>query len=213
MPADSIAETNVAYLTFIIDKIVFRRVYRFRSIERVFSLTRFPEKRKLTQAGQESKKSMRTIARLLAVCFGLYAASAWGQATTALRGAVTDSSGSALVGAQISLTNIETNVGRSTTSGTNGLYSFLEVLPGTYRVTVQAQGFKKYEQSGVTLRVDLPATLNVQMNVGTIAEVITVTGEAPLLNTTDASVGQTMDNLAIQNLPLPAENNVLLLSL
>jgi len=72
---------------------------------------------------------MRTIARLLAVCFGLYAASAWGQATTALRGAVTDSSGSALVGAQISLTNIETNVGRSTTSGTNGRYSFLEVLP------------------------------------------------------------------------------------
>ena len=66
---------------------------------------------------------MRTIARLLAVCFGLYAASAWGQATTALRGAVTDSSGSALVGAQISLTDIETNVGRSTTSGTNGLYS------------------------------------------------------------------------------------------
>lgn len=156
---------------------------------------------------------MRTIARLLAVCFGLYAASAWGQATTALRGAVTDSSSSALVGAQISLTNIETNVGRSTTSGTNGLYSFLEVLPGTYRVTVEAQGFKKYEHSGVTLQVDLPATLNVQMSVGTITEVVTVTGEAPLLNTTDASVGQTMGANAIENLPLPGENNVLLLSL
>ena len=156
---------------------------------------------------------MRTIARLLAVCFGLYAASAWGQATTALRGTVTDSSDSAVVGAQVSLTNIETNAGRSTTSGTNGLYSFLEVLPGMYRVTVEAKGFKKYEQSGVTLRVDLPATLNFQMSVGTIAEVVTVTTEAPPLNTTDASVGQTMGANAIENLPLPGENNVLLLSL
>jgi hypothetical protein len=156
---------------------------------------------------------MRKTAIFLMVCFGLFAEGAWGQATTALRGTVTDSSGSAVIGAQVNLSNLETNIGRSTTSGSSGLYSFVEVLPGTYKVTVEAKGFKKYEHSAVTLRVDLPATLNVQMSVGSVAEVIDVTAEAPLLNTTDASVGQTMDKVGIENLPLPAENNVLLLSL
>ena len=80
-------------------------------------------------------------------------------------------------------------------------------------MTVEAKGFKKYVQVGVPLRVELPATVNVQMKVGAAAEVVSVTAEAPALNTTDASVGQTMDKGAIENLPLPAENAVLLLSL
>lgn len=66
---------------------------------------------------------------------------------------------------------------------------------------------------GVLLRVDLPGTLSIQMKVGAIDEVVSVTAEAPPLNTTDASIGQTMETNAIENLPLPAENAVLLLSL
>ena len=62
-------------------------------------------------------------------------------------------------------------------------------FPGTYKVIVEAKGFKKHEENGVPLRVELPATVNVQMKVGAIAETISVTAEAPPLNTTDASHG------------------------
>src|SRR5208283_6006 len=65
----------------------------------------------------------------------------------------------------------------------------------------------------IVLRVELPATVNVQMKVGAVAETVSVTAEAPTLNTTDSSMGQTMGTNEIENLPLPAENAVLLLSL
>lgn len=146
---------------------------------------------------------------ILSVCTTL----AWGQATTSLRGTVTDPSGSAVHGAQVTIVNASTNFTRSTPSGVDGTYVFAELLPGTYNVVVEAKGFSRHEEKEVQLRVELPATLNVQLKVGTVAEVVSVTSEAPVINTTDASVGQTMESNAIENLPLPAENSVLLLSL
>ncbi len=138
---------------------------------------------------------------------------AWGQATTSLRGTVTDPSGSAIHGARLTIVNPGTGSTRSVTSGADGTYVFPEVLPGTYTLTVEAAGFKKYQDVGVTLLVELPATVNVQMQVGTVSETVSITAEAPPLNTTDSSVGNTMENNAIQNLPLNQENTVLLLSL
>src|SRR5215469_8269725 len=116
---------------------------------------------------------MRKLAAFLTIYLGIYAAAAWGQGTTALRGSVTDSSGSAILGALVTLTNTDTNVARSTTSSTGGGYAFVELSPGTYALTVDAKGFRKYEQSGVVLRVDLPATVNIRMQVGTTSEVVT----------------------------------------
>jgi len=156
---------------------------------------------------------MNTLRGLIVFCLALYATAAWGQATTSLRGTVTDSSGSAIRDAQVTVLNASTNFTRITATTGEGSYVFLELLPGTYNVTVEAKGFKKYVQTAVPLRVELPATINVQMIVGAASEVVSVTAEAPAINTTDASVGQTMDNTAIENLPLPEENAVLLLSL
>jgi hypothetical protein len=157
------------------------------------------------------KKHLELMIMLL--CLAVYATAAWGQATTSLRGTVTDPTGLAIRGAQITVLNASTSFARTTTTGNDGGYTFVELLPGTYEVTVESQGFKKYEEKGVILRVELPATLNVQMKVGAASEVLSVTAEAPQLNTTDASVGQTMGHNDIENLPLPEENNVLLLSL
>jgi hypothetical protein len=156
---------------------------------------------------------MRKTFALLVVSLGICAGLVWGQATTSLRGTVTDPSGLSIRQARITIVNTDTGFTRTTSTALDGTYVFAEVLPGTYKVTVEAQGFKRYEQSGVVLRVALPGTLDVRMDVGVAAEVVTVTTEAPLLNTTDASVGQTMDDNAIAKLPLPFENNVLLLSL
>jgi len=156
---------------------------------------------------------MKKFPVLIFLFVAIYTVTAWGQASTSLRGLVTDPSSSAIGQARVTLVNPSTNIARQTQTGTDGTYAFVELLPGTYTLTVEAPGFNKYVGTGVVLRVDLPATVNVQMKVGTIAETVSVTAEAPALNTTDASVGQTMETNAIENLPLPAENTVLLLSL
>lgn len=155
---------------------------------------------------------MRKIAGLSA-CLCLCAAITWGQATTSLRGTVSDPSGLSIHAAHVTIVNAETGFSRTTATSIDGSYTIPEILPGSYKVVIEAQGFNRYEQSGLVLRVDLPATLDVRMKVGAATEIVSVTAEPPLLNTTDASVGQTMDSLSIEDLPLPFENNVLLLSL
>lgn len=158
---------------------------------------------------------MQRLSRLITffVCLSGCATLAWGQATTSLRGTVSDPSGRSIADAQVTITNGDTGFARTTTSGADGGYVFPEVLPGTYKLSVESKGFNRFEEKGVVLRVELPATLNVRLKVGTISETVSVTAEAPSLNTTDASMGQTMETTAIENLPLPAENSVLLLSL
>jgi hypothetical protein len=156
---------------------------------------------------------MKKLLGLIVLCLGVYSSAAWGQATTSLRGTVTDPSGSAIRGAQVTIVNSSTDFTRTATTGADGGYTFVEVLPGTYALTVENAGFKKYEQAGVLLRVELPATVNVQMKVGSASEVVSVTAEAPALNTTDPSLGHTMGTNEIENLPLEAEQLPLLLSL
>ncbi|HLV96299.1 MAG TPA: carboxypeptidase-like regulatory domain-containing protein [Candidatus Acidoferrales bacterium] len=118
---------------------------------------------------------------------------AWGQASTSLRGTISDPSGAAIPSATVRLTNAGTNLGRTATTDQQGNYVFQQVLPGNYDLDVEASGFAKYHQTGIQLLVNLPATIDVKMKIGQSAETVTVTEQAPLLNTTDASIGQTMD--------------------
>ena len=157
----------------------------------------------------------RTILMLIAVAIAGLALSlsAWGQATTSLQGTVTDPSGAAITQAQITLTNIATNFVRQTTTTAKGGYEFVSVLPGTYKLTVEAKGFRTYLQTELRLLVDLPSTADVRLKVGAVAEMMVVTDKAPPLNTTEPSLGHTMDSNEIENLPLQAENMPLLLSL
>jgi Carboxypeptidase regulatory-like domain len=138
---------------------------------------------------------------------------AWGQASTSLRGTVTDPSGAAIPSATVRLTNAGTNLQRTASADQSGNYVFSQVLPGSYILEVEAQGFAKYRQTGIQLLVNLPATVDVQMKIGQSAETVTVTEQAPLLNTTDASIGQSMGKGEIESLPLEEGNVVQLLSL
>lgn len=150
---------------------------------------------------------------LTLACLLVWAVAAWGQASTSLRGTVTDPAGSAIRGAQVTIVSPSTSFTRHAQTGGDGGYVFLEVLPGTYTLTVENPGFSRFEEKDLELRVELPATVNVQMKVGAIQETVSITGELPPLNTTDASVGNTMGTDEIENLPLDHENTVLLLSL
>lgn len=158
--------------------------------------------------------TIRKLFWLLAISFAVLGLSltAWGQGTTSLRGIVTDASGAVVPEANVTLTNLDTSAVRQTVTTSKGVYEIGSVMPGRYKLTVEAKGFKMYLQPSVTLRVDLPATQNVQLEIGATTQTMEVTGEAPLLNTTDASVGHTMGSQEISQLPLLEEQMPLLLS-
>src|SRR3984893_3837567 len=118
---------------------------------------------------------------------------ALGQATASLRGTVADPDGKAVVGANVVLANAESKTERTATTGGQGEYQFLLIPPGTYTLNVTAAGFRGYEQKGLALLVNTPATANVQLKVGATTEVVTVTAEAPALILVDASVGSSFN--------------------
>lgn len=130
----------------------------------------------------------------------------WGQATTSLRGLVKDTSGAVIPNASVTLSNTSTQFVRTTVTGPDGEYQFLQVPPGTYSLTVKFQGFREYHQTGVELLVNLPVTANVALQVGTTSETVEVTGKAPPLNLVDATLGAAFDEQQVKQLPLEARN-------
>lgn len=141
-----------------------------------------------------------------------FGSAVWGQATTSLRGTVTDPSAAAIPNATVHLINADTNLERTTTTDQQGSYVFSAVLPGHYVLRVEANGFATYEQKGFELLVNLPASINVKMKVGAATTTVEVTAQAPLLNTTDASQGNTMSGSQISQMPLYGRNVAALLS-
>jgi len=137
------------------------------------------------------------------LCLLLVAAAiVWGQSyTAAVRGIVTDASGAAVPGAKVTVTEVERNVPHATTTDEAGRYFVTALPPGSYRLTVEASGFRKHTQSGLTLAVQQQATINVELRVGDVATVVEVASEAPLLNTTISSLGQVIENRYIISLP------------
>ena len=138
---------------------------------------------------------------------------AWSQASTSLRGTITDPSGSAVAGATVVLANAESKTERTATTGEQGGYQFLFIPPGTYSLTVTATGFRLYKLAGVQLLVNTPATINAQLKVGAAGEVVEVTSEAPALNLVDASLGNSFNETLVQDIPLEGRNVPDLLSL
>ena len=150
---------------------------------------------------------------VLGAAFLFSARSSWAQATTSLRGVVTDPSNAAVPNATVTLTNTDPNLQRTATTDQQGSYVFAEVVPGNYVLDVTASGFSKYEQKGFQLLVNLPSTINVHLKVGEATTTVEVTGAAPLLNTTDASEGNTLSGNQISQMPLYGRSVTQLLSL
>src|SRR5271165_2287525 len=135
------------------------------------------------------------------------------QATSQLNGNVTDPSGAIVAGAKITLTDPSTGLQRTATSNGTGLYQFIDVPPGNYRMEVAASGFALYVASKVTLVVSTPSTINIRLQVAGATQTVNVEGQAPLINRTDASLGNTIEQDQIAELPIPDRNVVQLLSL
>ena len=144
---------------------------------------------------------------------GMLAAGVSAQALTSLTGTVTDPTGAVVPGATISIVNDATHASRQTVSDAQGRYSLLQVEPGTYAVTAKAQGFAEQTMM-VRLLVNTPATLPIAFeSLGAVSETVSVSGVAPQINTTDASVGNAISSEVITQVPLEGRNVVGLLAL
>jgi hypothetical protein len=140
---------------------------------------------------------------------GLGVQAAFGQlavTTATLSGTVTDPSGSVIGGAEVTLSSPERGITRVFTTGDQGAYSFAELPPSNYEMTIKAQGFLKYVQNGIKLDAGQSASQNVAMTVGTGSETITVTAEASLLNTENSNISAEVNSQQIVELPLNLRN-------
>src|SRR5215831_18243623 len=160
---------------------------------------------------------MRSRSRQVAVlCAFLitFAILTFGQsATTSLRGTITDPKGAIVQGATLTLSNPATGFSRNAKSGSDEVYQFLEVPPATYTLTISVQGFATLKRDNVTLQVSQPATLDIEMQVKGTVEVVEVTSETPLVNTTDASQGSVFNSVQLTSLPSEGRDPVSILSL
>ena len=151
---------------------------------------------------------------LASIVLILAAVSTWGQTgTTSLHGVVTDKSNATIGDAMVTLRNDAQGFQRDAKTNKEGEFEFISLAPGTYALTVQMTGFRKFEQTNLQLLVNSPTTLNVSLEVGTTSETIEVSAQAQALNTTDASLGTAFSERQVKELPLEAGNVPELLSL
>jgi hypothetical protein len=119
----------------------------------------------------------------------------------AITGRVTDPQGAAVAGATVTVTNVRTNEIRTTVTNNTGYYEVVFLEPSEYRVSVELSGFKRAVRSGLTVNVSARLDIPIELSIGEVAETVSVTEEAPLLDTTSASGGRVLDQQQIINLP------------
>jgi hypothetical protein len=140
---------------------------------------------------------------LLAALFSLAPGALRAQFGSSITGTVLDPTGAAIPGATVTLKNSATQVTQTAQSGATGTYRFGELPPGDYMVTVTAKGFGQNVQSNVALVAETPRNLDITLQTGQESQTVTVNADSiPLLQTSDASIGRTIDSQEIQRLPI-----------
>lgn len=151
----------------------------------------------------------RKIFAICAFAVPLFAQAPYGRMT----GRVTDSAGAVVPGAAVRVTNIATNVVTTAASDSQGNYEARNLIPGPYKLVVEMQGFKTYERGPIEVRVGDVLTVDVGLELGAVSDSITVTAEAPLLDSASASMGHVVDNRRVRDLPMPYANPMYLVRL
>jgi hypothetical protein len=128
-------------------------------------------------------------------------------------GSVTDPSGAAIAGANVTVTDVQRGSSRTLTTDESGTYAVPNLPPGMYKVRIEAHGFKSVERPSVTVEVAQDVKLDFVLSPGDVAQTVTVTDDVPLVNTTSAALGGTLSNKEIVDLPLNGRNYENLLQL
>src|ERR1700704_3505307 len=119
---------------------------------------------------------------------------------------VTDPSGAAIGDARVTLTNLGTAEKRIQPTGSDGLYSFVNLIPGNYRIEVEKQGFKRITQEPVVVQVQQNSKIDLALPIGQATETVEVTSETPLLQSETSSLGQVVEQRKANELPLNGRN-------
>ncbi|MGH9397499.1 MAG: TonB-dependent receptor domain-containing protein [Terriglobia bacterium] len=144
----------------------------------------------------------------------LSCAIALGQTTFgSLAGTVTDPSGAVIPAVQVTLTNIGTNGKTVTTTNADGIYGFVNVQPGNYRIDAEKAGFKHFSRSPVVVQIQGSYRIDVAMQVGAVTQTVEVTAATPLLQPQSSSLGQVISGRAVGEMPLNGRNVFNLMSL
>lgn len=162
------------------------------------------------------QSSRMGIARCFAACLLLALSGSQVEAqlsTASVTGVVRDASGSVLAGAKLTLTNLATTVSHEAESNSSGNYLFLSIQPGSYSLTATAAGFQTSQIPRVLLEVSQTATLDVNMQVGTLKQTLVVEASGELLQQSTAEVGAVISAKQVVDLPLNGRNFTQLLSL
>lgn len=126
--------------------------------------------------------------------------------TSNLNGTVTDTSGAVVPNAKVTISSPTTGFSRSVVTNSSGRYYISQLTPGVYSVSVEAQGFKKEVLPGITLYVGQTPTEDFRLQLGTVHQQVSVTGQAPLLNTTNGQLGTIVTGTLMTQLPLNGRN-------
>lgn len=138
---------------------------------------------------------------------------ALGQTTASLIGNVTDSSGASVSKCMVEATQTSTGQARQTNTDDTGAYLFTLLPPGTYSIRAEAAGFKTEIRTGVEVSVQANVRVDLSLSLGSISETISVAGQAPSVDTRQASIGETIDSARMVELPLSGRSPTALLSL
>ena len=144
----------------------------------------------------------------------LFSISAQGQSTAGrILGTLTDQSGAAVAAGTVIVTDVQRGTSRTITTDESGTYAAPDLQPSTYKIHVEAPGFKSVERLNIQIEVATDVRADFTLQTGQITEVVTITEDVPLVNTTSATLGGTLSNKEINDLPLNGRNYENLLQL
>jgi hypothetical protein len=152
-------------------------------------------------SGGELIMRVRAMSRVLGVLLACATTAFAQQGTTEVRGKVVDSQKAAVPGATVTIRNQDTGMFRETITGADGTYFISAVTPGRYQATFELQGFQKKTVSGVVLEVGKTATLDTELAVGAIENVVTVTADRQLVDTSSKEIGGNLTSRELVALP------------
>ncbi len=133
--------------------------------------------------------------------------------TSRILGSVRDKSDAVMVGVSVVITDVQRDLSRTVVTDDAGEFVAPDLLPGIYKITAQAKGFKSYERTNVQLEVATDLRIDIVLETGDASETVTVTEQVPLINLTNATLGGTLSNEEINDLPLNGRNYENLLQL